>query len=86
MLFESDAFGAGPRGGQVTLARVEGDRLALRTIVAGLDAPSSGLVDGGRVWFIESKYGLLTHRQPEDPPVPAGVPFDLQSVALPEDF
>ena len=86
VLFESDAFGVGPRGGQVTLARIEGDRLALRTVVAGLDAPSSGLVHGGRVWFIESKYGLLTHRQPADPPVPVGVPFDLQSVALPEDF
>jgi hypothetical protein len=86
VLFESDAFGAGARGGQVTLSRIDGERLALRTIVAGLDAPSSGLVDGGRVWFIESKYGLLTQRRPDDPPVPTGVPFDLQSVPLPEDF
>jgi hypothetical protein len=86
VLFESNAFGAAPYGGQVTLARIEGDRLALRTIVAGLNDPSSGLVDRGRVWFIESKYGLLTHRQPNDPPVPQGVPFDLQSAALPDDF
>ena len=86
VLFESDAFGSGPYGGQVTLARIEGGRLALRPLVAGLDAPSSGLVAGGRVWFVESKYGLLTHRQPADGPVPTGVPFDLQSVALPDDF
>ena len=86
VLFESNAFGDGPCGGQVTLVRIEGDRLALRTIVRGLNDPSSGLVAGGRAWFIESKYALLTHRRPEDGPVPAGVPFDLQSVPLPEDF
>ena len=86
VLFESDAFGSGPYGGQVTLARIEGGRLALRPLVAGLNDPSSGLVAGGRVWFVESKYGLLTHRRPADGPVPTGVPFDLQSVALPDDF
>jgi hypothetical protein len=50
-----------------------------------LNDPSSGVVSGGRVWFIESKYGLLTHRKPADGPIPAGVPFDLQSVPLPAD-
>jgi hypothetical protein len=86
VLFESNAFGTGPYGGQITLARVDGARLALRTLVAGLNDPSSGVVAGGRIWFIESKYGLLTHRQAGDGPVPAGVPFDLQSVPLPADF
>jgi len=85
VLFESNAFGSGPYGGRITLARVDGDRLALRTLVAGLNDPSSGVVSGGRVWFIESKYGLLTHRKPGDAPIPAGVPFDLQSVPLPAD-
>jgi streptogramin lyase len=83
VLFESNAFGTGPYGGRITLARVDGGRLALRTLVAGLNDPSSGVVSGGRVWFVESKYGLLTHRKPGDAPIPAGVPFDLQSVALP---
>lgn len=86
VLFESNAFGTGSYGGQITLARVEGDRMVLRTLVAGLNDPSSGLVTGGRVWFIESKYALLTQRQAGDGPVPTGVPFDLQSVALPDDF
>ena len=83
VLFESNAFGAGSYGGQITLARVDGARLVLRTLVAGLNDPSSGVVAGDRIWFIESKYGLLTHRQAGDGPVPVGVPFDLQSVALP---
>ncbi len=85
VLFESDAFGTGPYGGRITLARIEGDRLVLRPLVAGLNDPSSGVVAGGRVWFLESKYGLLTHHRAEDGPIPAGVPFDLQSVALPAD-
>jgi streptogramin lyase len=86
VLFESNAFGQGAYGGRVTLARVDGDRLVLRTLVAGLNDASSGVVAGGRVWFIESKYGLLTHRTAADGPVPDGVPFDLQSVPLPPDF
>jgi hypothetical protein len=86
VLFESHAFVPGGDGGAITLARVEGERLVLRPLVAGLRDPSSGVVAGGRVWFIESKYGLLTHRQPADGPVPTGVPFDLQSVPLPDDF
>lgn len=83
VLCESNAFGPGPYGGQITLARIEGDRLVLRTLVAGLNDPSSSAVAGDRLWFIESKYGLLTHRQAADGPVPLGVPFDLQSVVLP---
>ena len=86
VLFESHAFVPGAYGGAITLARIDGDRLALRPLVAGLNDPSSGVVAGGRVWFIESKYGLLTHRQAADGPVPTGVPFDLQSVPLPADF
>lgn len=82
VLFESNAFGDRPYGGQITVARIDGTKLGLRTVVTGLNDPSSGAVLGDRVYFIESKYGLLTRRKDGDPPVPAGVPFDLQSRAL----
>ncbi len=85
VLFESNAFGPGAYGGQVTLARVAGAHMTLRTLVAGLNDPSSGVVADGRVWFVESKYALLTHRKDGDGPVPTGVPFDLQSAELPQD-
>jgi len=83
VLFESNAFGEGPYGGQITVARVEGAKLGLQTVVAGLNDPSSGAVWGDRVYFIESKYSLLTRRNEGDGPVPTGVPFDIQSRALP---
>jgi streptogramin lyase len=86
VLFESNAFGSGPYGGQITVARIEGDRLALRTVVAGLNDPSSGVVVGHRVYFIESKYPLLTQHKDDDAAVPRGVPFDLQSRELPDEF
>lgn len=82
VLFESNAFGDGPYGGQITVARIDGTKLGLQTVVTGLNDPSSGAVLGDRVYFIESKYGLLTRRKDGDPPVPAGVPFDIQSRAL----
>ncbi|MET3478934.1 hypothetical protein [Variovorax atrisoli] len=84
VLFESNAFGEGPYGGQITVARVEGTKLGLRTVVSGLNDPSSGAVWGDRVYFIESKYSLLTKRKEGDGPVPTGVPFDIQSRALPQ--
>jgi streptogramin lyase len=83
VLFESNAFGDGPYGGQITVARIEGAKLSLQTVVAGLNDPSSGAVWGNRVYFIESKYGLLTRHKDSDGPVPTGVPFDIQSRALP---
>ncbi|WP_240651258.1 MULTISPECIES: hypothetical protein [unclassified Variovorax] len=83
VLFESNAFGEGPYGGQITAARVDGAKLGLQTVVAGLNDPSSGAVWGDRVYFIESKYSLLTKRRDGDGPVPTGVPFDIQSRALP---
>ena len=86
VLFESNAFGNGPYGGQITVARIEGDHLALRTVVAGLNDPSSGVVLGRRVYFIESKYPLLTQHKDDDAAVPRGVPFDLQSHELPNEF
>ncbi len=85
VLFESNAFGNGPYGGQVTAARLEGDRMTLRTLVAGLNDPSSGAVANGRVYFIESKYGLLFPHKDDDAGIPRAVPFDLQSVPLPKD-
>ena len=85
VLFESNAFGDGPYGGQVTVARANGATLALQTVVAGLNDPSSGAVLGDRVYFIESKYPLLTQRKDSDAAVPLGVPFDIQSRALPPD-
>jgi streptogramin lyase len=86
VLFESNAFGTdGPYGSAVTLAQIEGDRIAdLETVVGGLNDASSGVVAGGRVWFIESKYGLLLAHKGDDAAVPRGVPFDLQSRELPE--
>lgn len=84
VLFESNAFGEGPYGGQITVASVEGTKLGLQTVVTGLNDPSSGAVLGDRVYFIESKYSLLTKRNEDgDGPVPTGVPFDIQSHALP---
>ncbi|WP_157597749.1 MULTISPECIES: hypothetical protein [unclassified Rhizobacter] len=85
VLFESNAFGDKPYGGQITVARIEGSKLDLLTVVTGLNDPSSGAVLDDRVYFIESKYGLLTKRRDEDGPVPTGVPFDIQSRALPRD-
>jgi streptogramin lyase len=85
VLFESNAFGDGPYGGQVTVARVEGAKLGLQTVVAGLNDPSSGAVLGDRVYFIESKYALLLEHKDDDAAVPRGVPFDIQSRALPSD-
>jgi sugar lactone lactonase YvrE len=85
VLFESNAFGDGPYGGQVTVASVDGAKLALQTVVAGLNDPSSGAVLGNRVYFIESKYALLLKHKDDDGAVPRGVPFDIQSRALPPD-
>lgn len=83
VLFESNAFGDGLYGGQITAARIDGTKLGLQTVVAGLNDPSSGAVLGDTVYFIESKYGLLTKHKDSDPPIPSGVPFDIQSRALP---
>ena len=85
VLFESNAFGSGPYGGQVTAARLEGARMTLETLVAGLNDPSSGAIAHGRVYFIESKYGLLFPHKDDDAGIPRAVPFDLQSVPLPKD-
>ncbi|MBT2335378.1 hypothetical protein J7E49_15850 [Variovorax paradoxus] len=85
VLFESNAFGDGPYGGQVTVARIDGAKLGLQTVVTGLNDPSSGAVLGDRVYFIESKYPLLTRRKDSDGAVPVGVPFDIQSHILPQD-
>lgn len=85
VLFESNAFGSGPYGGQVTAARLEGERMTLQTLAAGLNDPSSGTVANGRVYFIESKYGLLFGHKDDEAGIPRDVPFDLQSVPLPDD-
>lgn len=85
VLFESNAFGSGPYGGQVTAAKLDDGRMSLATLVAGLNDPSSGVVANGRVYFIESKYGLLFQHKDDEAGIPRGVPFDLQSVPLPDD-
>jgi len=85
VLFESNAFGNNPYGGLVTAARIEGDRMSLRPVVAGLNDPSSGAIVGRRVYFIESKYGPLLRHPKDDAAVPLGVPFNLQSRDLPDD-
>ncbi|MET3132646.1 streptogramin lyase [Oxalobacteraceae bacterium GrIS 1.11] len=86
LIFESNAFADdGPYGGQITRARMDGATATLRTIVAGLNEPSSGAVVGRRVYFIESKYPLLLKHRDNDGAIPRGVPFDLQSRELPDD-
>lgn len=85
VLFESNAFGNdGPYGGQITLATMQGHRITkLDTLAAGLNDPSSGLIQQGRIWYIESKYGLLLAHPDNDAAVPRHVPFSVGSVALP---
>lgn len=85
LIFESNAFGkTGPYGGQISVARVDGATATLATLVGGLNDPSSGVLAGRRVYFIESKYGLLFSHKDSPDTLPLGVPFDLQSVALPD--
>lgn len=86
VIFESNAFGHdGPYGGQITLATLSGNRAAsLVTLVAGLNDPSSGVIANGRVYFIESKYSLLFAHKDDDAAIPRHVPFDVQSVPLPQ--
>ncbi|RDD82976.1 hypothetical protein DVJ77_05165 [Dyella tabacisoli] len=85
VIFESNAFGHdGPYGGQISVASLDGNRAAtLQTIVSGLNDPSSGVIVGRRVYYIESKYSLL-FKSKDDAHIPRGVPFDVQSAELPE--
>ncbi|WP_266159872.1 hypothetical protein [Dyella silvatica] len=85
VIFESNAFGHdGPYGGQISMARLDGKRAtSLQTIVGGLNDPSSGVLFGNRVYYIESKYGLL-FKSKDDAQIPRDVPFSVQSVGLPE--
>lgn len=86
MLFESNAFGADAFGGQIVLATAQPGSNTLQLqppIVGGLSNPSSGAVLGSRVYFIESKFGLLLRPRERDDPLPLRVPFVLQSVPLP---
>ncbi|MBJ7309211.1 hypothetical protein ACFOLJ_31035 [Rugamonas sp. CCM 8940] len=70
---------------QGAVARLDGGRMSLRSVVAGLNDASSVVVVGNRVYFIESEYRLLPDHQDDDSAVPRGVPFDLQSRELPAD-
>jgi len=84
VLFESNAFGNEQYGGAVTIATVDGARLtSLTPLVAGLNDPSSGAVFGDRVYFIESKYGLLFKHKDDDAAIPRRVPFAIASQPLP---
>ncbi|WP_109127309.1 hypothetical protein [Dyella sp. C11] len=85
VIFESNAFGHdGPYGGQISMATIKGDKASeLVTLVAGLNDPSSGVIANGRVYFIESKYSLLFAHKGDDAGIPRQVPFDVQSVPLP---
>ncbi|MET0792628.1 MAG: hypothetical protein ABW061_14000, partial [Polyangiaceae bacterium] len=84
VIFESNAFGHdGPYGGAVSVAQVSGDRIVkLTPVVAGLNDPSSGVVYGDRVYFVESKYGLLLAHPHDDAAIPRNVPFDVESRPL----
>lgn len=83
ILFESNAFGnSGPYGGQITLATLDGERIAgLKTLVAGLNDPSSGLILDDRIWYVESKYGLLLAHPNDDASVPRALLCRLGAVA-----
>lgn len=84
VLFESNAFGNEQYGGAITLAAVDGNRVAsLTPLVAGLNDPSSGAVFGDRIYFIESKYGLLLKHQNDDAAIPRRVPFSVSSQPIP---
>jgi hypothetical protein len=85
LIFESNAFGHdGPYGGAVVVAQLDGNRISsLTPVVAGLNDPSSGVVFGDRVYFIESKYGLLLAHPKDDAAIPRNVPFDVESRPLP---
>ncbi|AMO98163.1 NHL repeat family protein [Collimonas arenae] len=84
-IFESNAFGNdGPYGGQISVAHLDGKQATLQTIVSGLNDPSSGVVVGDRVYFIESKYTLLFKHKDDPANIPQNVPFDVQSRQLPE--
>ena len=84
-IFESNAFGkTGPYGGQVSISKISGSSATLETIVAGLNDPSSGVIVGDRVYFIESKYSLLFQHKDDPAAIPVNVPFDLQSRQLPK--
>lgn len=70
------------KGSDVYVSLVAAAPYLLRTVVAGLNDPSSGAVVGNRVYFTETKFRLLTERK-DAAAVPRGVPFNLQSYALP---
>ena len=78
MLFESNAFGDKPYGGQVTVARIEGATISLPDRGDGAQRPVVRRGAGDRVYAIESKYGLLIKRKEGDGPVSTGAPFDIQ--------
>ncbi len=85
LIFESNAFGkSGPYGGQISIAQIDGAAATLTTVVGGLNDASSGVLVGKRIYFIESKYGLLFMHKNDPGALPVGVPFDVQSVALPD--
>ena len=84
VIFESDAFGTdGDFGGAVSVATVSGNRLThLRTVLAGLNQPSSGIVVAGRVYVVESKYPILLRHKGNEKAIPRDVPFDILSAPL----
>jgi sugar lactone lactonase YvrE len=86
LIFESNAFAKNdPLDGSISLAKFHDDGTAsLDPFVNGLAAPSSGIVYQGRVYFIQSKYTILLRYPADDTrKVPSGVPFAVESVALP---
>lgn len=86
LIFESNAFAEdGPYGVQITLASIDGERATLRSVVAGWNEPSSGVLVGKRIYFIESKYPLLFKHKDNQAALPRAVPFDLQSQELQAD-
>jgi len=85
VLVESDVFGeTGARRGTVLLATLDQDSISrLQTLAGQLDDPSSGIILGDRVWYVQSRFGLLTRSAKEGVATPQNVPFSVESVLLP---
>jgi len=86
VIFESNAFAKNdPLNGSVSLVTLHPGRSAsVDTLANGLAAPSSGVVHGGRVFFIQSKWEVLFRHAPDAADqVEKGVPFVINSLELP---
>lgn len=85
LLTESDAFGlGGDLGGQLTIATINEDdaTISVNPLISGLTNPSSATIMNNKVYYIQSKYSLLT-KMKEDKANPfVNIPFSVESIRL----